>query len=349
MTPRSKKEFNGISFVIPLFNEEGNIALLRQRLGMLASHLGVPCEWVVVNDGSSDGTPNLLNEWAHADDRLKVVHFARNFGQQMAITAGLDVASCDAIVTMDGDLQDPPEVVEKMLERYFSGFDVVYGTRMSREGETIVKRLTAYCFYWLMQNFIHKGMVRDTGDFRLISRRVKDALGAYREGHRFLRGLVASLGFYQTNVLFERPARVHGETKFPMRKMLAFAFDGIMSFSSFPLFLGIYLGCLALISGLCGLGLLLVAGSAFNYSVTEYSILLCVGSIFGGVVLMCLGFIGVYVGKIYDEIKNRPLYVVSESRNLKVANGFSGFRRSSWPEKINSGRDFSSRTENEAS
>jgi glycosyltransferase involved in cell wall biosynthesis len=246
----------------------------------------------------------------------------------MAITAGLDIAAGDAVVTMDGDLQDPPEVVEKMLEQYFKGFDVVYGTRSSREGETLFKRLTASGFYWLMRRFIHKDMVRDTGDFRLVSRRVMVALGCHREGHRFLRGLVASLGFHQTKVLFDRPARVHGETKFPLRKMLAFAFDGIFSFSSLPLLAGIYLGMTVIVATLGAAGFLIARKMLFHAAISDLSVFAVLGLGVAGMMLTCVGVVGIYVGKIYDEIKRRPLYIVRDTRNVA---GAQGIQRSSWP------------------
>src|SRR5438105_5785761 len=240
-----------LSIVIPLYNEERSLPLLRPRL--TAALGALPCDAVevlFVNDGSADATLDLLREWASEDSRIDVICLARNFGQQAAITAGLDEARGDAVVVMDGDLQDPPEVISKMLERYCEGYDVVYGRRAGRAGESWLKRLTAWGFYRLMRKLVYKDLPADTGDFRLISRPCLEALRTMRETHRFMRGMVAWVGFPQTAVEFERPPRSAGQTNYSMRKMLAFAWTAAVSFSPAPLRISLMLGVMTSISGL---------------------------------------------------------------------------------------------------
>jgi len=250
-TPRARPT---LTLVLPIFNEEEVIPELHKRLqGFLAS-LGLDAEVVFVEDGSKDRSMELLGALAAEEPRYRVVSFARNFGHQRAITAGVDYARGKAVVVMDADLQDPPEVVLEMVAKWREGFDVVYGRRGKREGETWFKLLTAKIFYRLFAAMIPIEVPLDTGDFRLMSRSVVVALRQLRETHRFVRGMVAWLGFKQTAVIYDRPGRFAGETKYPLRKMLRFALDGITSFSTLPLrfatYLGVFtiLGCVAVIT-----------------------------------------------------------------------------------------------------
>ncbi|MGZ3737430.1 MAG: glycosyltransferase family 2 protein, partial [Bdellovibrionota bacterium] len=239
-----------LSLVLPIYNEEEVITLLRARLEAMSARLKMKTEFILVNDGSSDQSLPQLLAWSKADPRAIVIDFSRNFGHQAAVTAGLDYSQGDAVVIMDADLQDPPELVEKMLERYQQGYDVVYARRVSRQGETFFKKVTAALFYRIMQKFVHKDLPADTGDFRLVSRDVVNAIGGVRESHRFLRGLFTWVGFRQIAVEYDRAARPAGVTKYPLRKMLHFAWDAIVSFSSLPLRLSAYVGAMISLLGL---------------------------------------------------------------------------------------------------
>jgi dolichol-phosphate mannosyltransferase len=309
-----------LSFVIPIYNEEEIIPELDRRLrAFLADvgpEIGESWEVVFVNDGSRDRSFELLREVAAREPRYKVLSFSRNFGHQTAITAGMDRAEGDAVVVMDADLQDPPEVVRAMIARWREGFDVAYGVRAKRHGETVFKRLTAAVYYRLMRVLLGVALPVDAGDFRLMSRPVVLAMRALRERHRFVRGMVAWVGFKQTAVTYDRPARFAGETKYPLRKMLKFAIDGITSFSIIPLRVATWLG---VFSGLLGL---VAAGWAVYVKLylaavvpgwTTLTILVALGS---SAQLLMTGILGEYVGRIYEEVKRRPLYVVGDELNF---------------------------------
>lgn len=320
--PRSTPQL--LSLVLPIFNEEEIIPLLRARLGALADRLPMKVEFVLVNDGSSDHSLSLLVEWSRGDKRAVVVDFARNFGHQAAVTAGLDYAQGDAVVIMDADLQDPPELVETMLQRYQEGYDVVYARRVSRDGETFFKRLTASLFYKLMKKFVHPDLPADTGDFRLVSAEAAKAIGTMREGHRFLRGMFTWIGFNQIAVEYDRAARPAGVTKYPLSKMLRFAWDAIISFSSLPLRISAYAGAIISFLGICYGAYSIVQKYIFHSTVTGWTSLIILLSIFSGFILVSLGLIGEYVGRIYEEIKQRPLYLVRRSYNTSTR--FHGHR-----------------------
>ena len=233
-----------LSLVIPVYNEAAMLPMLRREMTAFTDSLPMSCELIFVNDGSSDDSLHQLLEWSKKDHRIRVMGLARNFGHQVAVTAGLDTARGDAVVVLDADLQDPPAIILKMLGEYRNGYDVVYGQRINRHGETMFKRASAWAFYRLMQKFVHEALPIDTGDFRLISRPCLDALRSMRETHRFLRGMVAWVGFPQTAVLFERPARAAGSTKYPLRRMLHFAWTAALSFSPAPLRISFGFGAL---------------------------------------------------------------------------------------------------------
>ena len=307
-----------LSFVIPMYNETEVLPALMQRLDLLAGSLRCPVEWVVVNDGSRDGTGAMLAAWAARDPRVKFVDLARNFGHAAALTAGLDHASGDAVVIMDADLQDPPEIVLQMLERYREGYDIAYAQRTKRHGETPFKVATAAGFYWIMRRFVHKDLPANSSDFRLMSRDAVQALGHLREGQRFLRGMVTWIGFSQVAVPFERPSRAAGTTKYSTRKMMAFGWDAILSFSMLPLRVASYFGFITFVVGaLFGLRIL-VHSLFYNDLVPGWATLVVLQSLLGGAILVCLGMVGEYVGRIYEEIKQRPIYIVRRRVNIET-------------------------------
>ena len=302
-----------LSVVAPLFNEEGNVAELVRRLRAAAD--GAPgidhYEIVLVDDGSSDRTVELLQQQAAADPRIVVVRLSRNFGHQLAATAGLDIARGDAVVLIDADLQDPPELIPAMVERWHAGFDVVYAVRRKRKGESAFKIWSAKMFYRMNRRLTNVSIPVDAGDFRLMSRRVVDALKAIRERHRFIRGLVSWVGYPQTALEYDRDSRFSGETKYPFSKMLRFAIDGITSFSEVPLRFASYFGFIvsgvAFVVGIFEIALRLFTG----YNLPGYTSLIFAILFLGGVQLIGIGILGEYIGRIYEEIKMRPLYLLA--------------------------------------
>jgi dolichol-phosphate mannosyltransferase len=304
-----------LSLVLPIYNEEEVIPELHRQLQEFLTRLGLPAEVVFVNDGSRDRSMELLREIAEKDARYRVVSFARNFGHQTAITAGVDYARGQAVVVMDADLQDPPEVVLAMVEKWRAGFDVVYGRRRKRAGETWFKLVTARAFYRLFAAMIPIEVPLDTGDFRLMSRRVIVALRALRETHRFVRGMVAWVGFKQTEVLYDRPGRFAGETKYPLRKMVRFALDGITSFSILPLRFATYMGMLMILASVGVIVWALVAKYALHHVVQGWTAIMIAIAVFSSVQLLMIGILGEYVGRIYEEVKRRPLYIVGDTVN----------------------------------
>lgn len=302
-----------LSVVTAVLNEEGTVAEFWARVR--EALIEVPFELIVVDDGSTDKTPTLLAELAASDPRIKIVTLARNFGHQLALTAGLEHASGDAIVTIDGDLQDPPELTLKLLDHWYKGSDIVYARRSSREGETRFKLASARWFYRLFARFTRLALPEEVGDFRLIDRAVLDALLEMPERHRFLRAMTVWLGFTQTLVPYERAARFEGETKYPLRRMLRLSFDAVFSFSNRPLQFATMLGFV--ISGFAFLAIPLMVVARVNHMfVRGIPSTIVILSLLGGIQLITVGIIGEYVGRIYDEVKRRPLYVVRRRTNL---------------------------------
>jgi len=309
-----------LSIIVPCFNEEAVIRETNRRLLVTAGQSAMDFEILYVDDGSVDGTADILRELHAADARVKVVRLSRNFGHQFAITAGLEHASGDAVVLIDADLQDPPEVILEMLARWNEGrWDVVYGTRIDREGESLFKLGTAKLFYRVINSLSDVAIPLDTGDFRLMDRKVVDALLSMPERDRFLRGMVSWLGFRQLALPYHRVARFAGTTKYPMKRMLRFAMDGILSFSVVPLRLATMIGLaaslLALLGSCAALGLRLWT----HHWVVGWTSLLLAGLFMGGVQLVCLGVVGEYVGRTYWESKKRPLYLVQERLGVSAA------------------------------
>jgi polyisoprenyl-phosphate glycosyltransferase len=305
-----------ISLILPVYNEEAVIPLLLPRLRDLLDQLPCKSEVIFVNDGSRDRSGELLAQAALDDDRIKVVEFSRNFGHQIAITAGTDIAAGDVVIIMDADLQDPPEVVLQMIEKYQQGFDVVYGQRIRRDGDSFFKKRTAKAFYWLMRKAVHKELPDDVGDFRLLSRQVADALRCLREQHRFVRGMVTWLGFRQTAVTFERLPRAAGETKYPLRKMVAFAWGAITSFSGLPLRIGLLVGVMLILLAVGYAGYAVFMVSFMKMTVPGWASLVCLTVGLSGMIIVMLGLIGDYVARIYEELKHRPLYIVRSLTNV---------------------------------
>jgi dolichol-phosphate mannosyltransferase len=302
-----------ISVVAPVYNEGPTLPLFCQRVIAALEPLGEPFEVVLINDGSRDNSLDVMRELHARDPRLKVINFSRNFGHQVAITAGIDYAGGDAVVVIDSDLQDPPEVIPQLIAKWREGYGIVFAQRSEREGETWFKKATAAFFYRLIRRITNVNIPVDTGDFRLMDRKVVDALTRMREHHRFMRGLSVWVGFKQTGVEYRRAPRHAGETKYPLSKMVRFALDGITSFSYLPLQLATYFGfTIAIISmfALVAVIILRLSGSQANFygqASTLVSVLFL-----GGIQLIFLGMIGEYLGRIYDEVKRRPLYIVAD-------------------------------------
>jgi polyisoprenyl-phosphate glycosyltransferase len=305
-----------LSLVLPIYNEEEVIPELHARLQSFLTELALDAEVVFVNDGSRDRSMELLRSVSAGEPRYRILSFSRNFGHQSAITAGLDYARGKAVVVLDADLQDPPAVILEMVAKWREGFDVVYGKRRSREGETFLKLLTAKWFYRLFAAMIPIEVPLDTGDFRLMSRRVVIALRELKETHRFVRGLVAWVGFKQTAVLYDRPGRFAGETKYPLRKMLRFAADGITSFSVLPLRFATYLGMLISLLSVGVAIWALLAKYIFRVTVQGWTAEVVLVSLLAAVQLLMIGILGEYIGRIYEEVKRRPLYIVADRVNL---------------------------------
>lgn len=302
-----------LDIVVPCFNEEAVIAHTHRRLAEVVRELpSARVTLIFVDDGSRDGTLRALRGIADGDPQVRVVALSRNFGHQYALTAGLDASTGDAVVVIDADLQDPPEVIAQMLARWRDGADVVYGLRSTRSGESAFKRGTAHLFYRLLQRLGNADIPADVGDFRLLDRRVVEALRALPERDRFLRGLVVWVGFRQEGVAYERQPRAAGTTKFPFSRMLSFALDGIFSFSTIPLRLASYFGLFVSILAMAGI-IYAFYIRLFTVGVVPGWAAQWIGTLFlGGVQLLSLGVIGEYVGRIYGEVKSRPLYVVRE-------------------------------------
>ena len=299
-----------ISVVVPVFNEIEVIDACHARLtSVMAGIDGYTYELVFIDDGSTDRTHERLLELQAGDLHLKVVKFSRNFGHQVAVTAGVDEADGDAIVVIDADLQDPPEVIPEMVVKWQEGFDVVYGVRKRRVGESRMKLWTAAAFYRLLRAFTNIEIPVDVGDFRLISARAADYLRQLRENDRFVRGLVSWVGFKQVGVAYERDSRLAGETKYPLRKMMKFAVDGITSFSNMPLKLASWLGYLTSFLAFAYLVSVFVQ-RAMGQTVEGWATIMVAMLFLGGVQLICIGIIGEYIGRIFNETKSRPLYVI---------------------------------------
>ncbi|HEX9014190.1 MAG TPA: glycosyltransferase family 2 protein [Anaerolineaceae bacterium] len=304
------------SVIAPVFNEAENLPELYRRVREVLERTGEPWELILVDDGSRDGSTEAILRLAEKDPSVRPVIFARNFGHQIAVTAGLDYSRGDAVVIIDSDLQDPPEVILDLIARWREGYQVVYAVRTEREGESFFKRTTASLFYRLIYRITEVKIPLDTGDFRLLDRKVVDVIGTMRERHRFLRGMAAWVGFRQVGVPYRRAARFAGETKYPFKKMLRLALNAITSFSYFPLQMATYVGFVAAGLSILAIPVVIIirlatsAQSGVHQLAGQATTLIAV-LFLGGVQLISLGILGEYIGRIYDEVKGRPLYITS--------------------------------------
>jgi polyisoprenyl-phosphate glycosyltransferase len=303
------------SIIVPIFNEAESLPELYRQIVEIMDSTGDSWELILVNDGSTDNSSKKIYDLKKTDSRVHLVDFVRNFGHQIAVTAGLDVAKGRASVIIDADLQDPPEVILKMIARWREGYEVVYAVRTEREGESWFKEVTAKVFYRIILRITDVNIPLDTGDFRLLDAKVVRALRSMRERHRFLRGMAAWVGFRQIGVPYRRHARFAGETKYPFRKMMGLALNAITSFSYFPLQLATYVGfasaCIAALAIPIVIILRLTGMGAFTGQATTLISVLFLG----GVQLICVGILGEYIGRIYDEVKGRPLYIAREEES----------------------------------
>lgn len=306
------------SIVVPVYNEEEVIHETYRRLTEVMRSTKEAYELLFVNDGSRDRTAEIIKEYSEQDPAVVLLDFARNFGHQIAITAGMDYARGEAVVVIDADLQDPPELILEMIEKWKQGFDVVYAKRTKRKGETYFKKQTAAMFYRFLRAMTDIDIPLDTGDFRLLDRKVCNQMNSIQEKNRFVRGLVSWVGFKQIAVEYERDERLAGESKYPLKKMLKLSMDGITSFSYKPLKLASYAG--VTLSGVGFIYLLVVVYLKLftDSTITGWSSLIVIQLFFSGIILIILGMIGEYIGRIYDETKNRPLYIVREKYQLET-------------------------------
>jgi len=301
------------SIVVPVFNELENIPELYRRLRATLDAIGETWELVLVDDGSTDGSTERIRELAAKDKRVRPVIFARNFGHQVAITAGWDFARGDAVVIMDADLQDPPEVIPELIARWREGYEVVYAVRAEREGESWFKKATASLFYRLIYRITDVKIPLDSGDFRLLDRKVVEVLKTMRERHRFPRGMAAWVGFRQIGVAYKRAVRYSGETKYPFKKMFRLALNAITGFSYFPLQLATYFGFLSAGISIVAIPVVIVMRLTGSQAFLGQASTLIAVLFLGGVQLISLGVLGEYIGRLYDEAKGRPLYIVREA------------------------------------
>lgn len=301
------------SFVIPFMNEEAVLDALLARMTDLMGALDGPCEVVFVDDGSRDSGAAIIAAAARRDPRIKLIRLSRNFGHQIAVTAGLNTVSGKAVIIMDADLQDPPEVVHDLVAQWKDGYEIVHAQRRSREGETGFKKMSANLYYRLLSRLSSVDIPRNVGDFRLVDAKVVEAIRSMPERDRYLRGMFAWVGFRQTIVQFDRPQRLAGETKYPLKKMLRLAMDGVIGFSDVPLRLALWLGMIVSL-GAMAYGVYIFAIAFFTGGLVEgWASTIVVLSFLSGMNLLISGVIGLYVGRIHNESKERPLYFVTES------------------------------------
>jgi len=301
-----------LSIIAPVYNEAESLPTLVKRLREILQTVEVSWELLLIDDGSRDRSAEIMRSLAAEDPRVRPVIFARNFGHQIAVTAGLDYSRGRAVVIIDADLQDPPEVIVEMLARWREGYEVVYGVRTDREGESWFKLFTASLFYRLIYRITDVTIPLDSGDFRLLDRKVVDVLNQMRERHRFLRGMSAWVGFRQIGVPYSRAKRFAGETKYPFKKMLRFASDAITGFSYFPLQLATYLGFLSAGISILAIPVVIVLRASGSQAFLGQATTLIAVLFLGGVQLISLGILGEYLGRLYDQVKGRPLYIVRE-------------------------------------
>jgi len=301
------------SIIAPIFNEKDNLPELHRRITEVMNSTGEAWELILVDDGSSDGSSDIIRDLAKKDTHVRPVIFARNFGHQVAVTAGLDYSRGDAVVIIDADLQDPPELILEMSRKWKEGNEVVYAVRAEREGESWFKLWTASLFYRIISRITDVKIPLDTGDFRLMDRKVVNVMNQMREKHRFLRGMSAWVGFKQVGVEYKRVARVAGETKYPFRKMFKLAVNAVTGFSYFPLQVATYVGFISASISILAIPIVVYLRVAGHPQFTGQATTLIAVLFLGGVQLISLGVLGEYIGRLYDEAKGRPLYIVRDA------------------------------------
>lgn len=326
-----------LSVVVPMYNEEEVIEVTYRRLKAVLDKLGESYEIVFVNDGSRDKTADIVRGFCAGDSNVKMVDFSRNFGHQIAVTAGMDHSSGRTVVLIDADLQDPPELIVDMVAKWREGYDVVYGKRIERKGESWFKKMTAAMFYRLLRSMTSVNIPVDTGDFRLMDRKVCDALTSMRERSRFIRGMVSWAGFKQTSVDYVRDERFAGETKYPLRKMIRLSLDAMTSFSTKPLKIASVLGFVLSAIGFVYLFIVLYQRLFTDTTTQGWTSMIAISLLFHGITLSLLGVLGEYIGRTYEESKGRPLYLVSDVVGFS-ADAESSRERNREVEKIGVGR-----------
>lgn len=305
-----------ISIIVPMYNEKEIASYSMEKLIEIGNGLDEEYEIVVINDGSNDETDAIIESFAAENEKIKLISFSRNFGHQMAISAGLDFASGDAVIIIDGDLQDPPELIPDMIDKWKEGWHVVYGKRRSRKGESWFKLITARLYYKILSKLIDIEIPENVGDFRLMDKMVVEEFRNLHERHRYVRGMVTWLGYRQTEILYDRVERIAGDTKYPFKKMIKFALDGIFSFSIVPLKVASYVGLLSTLIAIV-YSIYLIIHRLLGYGAPGFASIIISILFFGGIQLFSIGILGQYVGRIYEEVKKRPNYIVEKSINFR--------------------------------
>lgn len=307
------------SVVVPLYNEELVIDESYRRIKQVMESVKESYEIIFMNDGSRDKTRDIVEKICSEDEKIKLVNFSRNFGHQAAITAGMDLAQGAAIIVIDADLQDPPEVIPKMIQKWKEGYEVVYGKRIKRQGDSFFKKVTAKVFYRVLRSMTSINIPVDAGDFRLIDRKVCHVLTSLPERNRYVRGLVSWVGFKQTFVEISRQERFAGETKYPLKKMMKLAVDGITSFSYKPLAIAGYFGCLTFLVGLISIIGVIIKNLVNQTSILSFGFIISINLLMFGLVFISIGIMGEYIGRIFDESKDRPNYIIASTTNYNKA------------------------------
>lgn len=305
-----------LSIVVPMYNESENVGPFYERLKKVLDQIGESYEIICVNDGSTDDTMEKLLKIREMDSNVKIIDFSRNFGKEIALTAGIDFSSGEAIIPIDVDLQDPPEIIPELISKWREGYDVVYATRLSREGESWIKRVTAALFYRMAKKIMHINIPKDTGDFRLMSKIVVETLKDMRERNRFMKGLFAWVGFPSSVVYYNREIRYAGKTKWNYWKLWQFAIDGITSFSYIPLQIATYFGFIVAFLSFIYALFIVLRTLFLGIELPGYASTITIILFLGGIQLICIGILGEYIGRIYNEVKQRPLYIVRRKYGL---------------------------------
>lgn len=315
-----EKQKKILSVVTPVYNEEENIDEFYSRVLKATQDLNLELEIIYINDGSHDNTIEIINRQSEKDNRIAVLDLSRNFGKEIALTAGLDYASGDAVIVIDSDLQDPPEVIPELVKKWRDGNDVVNARRIKRKGEGFLKKITSYIYYRLLFFISDIKIPMDTGDFRLLNRNALDAISQLREKHRYMKGLFAWVGFKQQEIQYEREARYKGKTKWSFFGLFNLAFDGLTSFSILPLRLASTVGFLSALFGFFYGVMIIIKKIFFHEPVVGFTSLVVLVTFFGGIQLLSIGIIGEYIGRIFNETKNRPLYIVKNIKESVFSN-----------------------------